>query len=114
MRRRLKLKKGPIIVTIILIIVFVIIINKMFFSNKSKLIGSWTTDNNTIYEFYKNNTGKLIVSLSEYDFKYSLKNNILYIDFINEKSEDTKYKYNFSNKKLVLKNKNGIFTFTKK
>ena len=89
MKKKRKLKR---IVWIYIFIVFIILSNlilyKSLFSAKAKLIGTWTTDDVTTYEFYKNNTGKLVVSLSEYKFKYSLKKNILYIDFENDKSED--------------------------
>jgi len=115
LKKKRKLKR---IVWIYIFIVFIILSNlilyKSLFSSKAKLIGTWTTDNVTTYEFYKNNTGKLVVSLSEYKFKYSLKKNILYIDFENDKSEDSKYEYKFINKKLVLSNEKGIFTFVKK
>ena len=114
MKKKRKLKR---IVWIYIFIVFIILSNlilyKSLFSAKAKLIGTWTTDDVTTYEFYKNNTGKLVVSLSEYKFKYSLKKNILYIDFENDKSEDSKYEYKFINKKLVLSNEKGIFTFVK-
>ena len=99
---------------VILIILIILISHKVFFSAKSKLVGTWTTDNVTIYKFNKNNTGKLIVSLSEYEFNYTLKNNVLYIDFNNDKSEDSEYNYSFEKNKLVLKNNNGTFIFTKK
>ena len=91
-----------------------LIIYNILSSSKSKIVGIWTTDNVTTYEFYKNNTGKLIVSLSEHEFKYSLKKNILYIDFENEKLEDSKYKYKFTNKKLILSNEKGEFKFIRK
>ena len=114
-KRKLKLKKKAIvIITFLLVVLLFFILHNFVFSDKSKLLGSWTTDNTTIYKFNRNNTGKLIVSLSEYDFKYKIKNNKLYIDFENEKSEDSEYEYNFKNKRLILSNDKGIFTFTKK
>ncbi len=114
MKKKRKLKRSVWFCLFIVIIIFSIILCKSLFSSKVKLIGTWTTDDVTTYEFYKNNTGKLVVSLSEYKFKYSLKKNILYIDFENDKSEDSKYEYKFKNKKLVLSNEKGIFTFIKK
>lgn len=110
-KRKLKLKNIAIFLCFFVIIILVI---KVVFSDKSKLVGNWTSDNITIYEFYKNNTGKLIVSLNEYEFNYKLKDNYLYIDFKNEKYEDSKYSYSFKKKKLILMNENGTFTFTKK
>ena len=101
MKKKIKMKLKNIA---IFLCFFVIII----------LFLTWTSDNITIYEFYKNNTGKLIVSLNEYDFNNKLKDKYLYIDFENEKSEDSKYSYLFKKKKLILMNEKGTFTFTKK
>ena len=80
-------------------------------SNDSSIIGIWTTDNVTIYEFEKNNTGVLKVPLSEYKFTYKIEKDKLYIDFENEKSEDSEYTYTLKDKKLILKGKKGTFTF---
>ncbi len=114
MKRR-RLKKKPIIIfLLLLVLLLLIIIYNLVFSNKSKLIGTWTTDNNTIYIFNTNNKGILKVSLSEYSFKYKIKKNILYIDFDNDKSNDSEYVYKVENKKLILTNDNGEFIFNKK
>ena len=112
--RRRKLKrwvKVSILMMMFLILIF--IVYSLCFSSKRKIIGTWTTDNITTYEFYKDGTGKLITSLSEYKFNYNFKKNILYIDFENDKSEDSEYKYKIEKNKLVLNNENGIFYFKK-
>ena len=80
----------------------------------NSIIGEWTTDGVTIYEFNKDNTGKLKVSLGEYDFDYIIKEDKISIDFINEKSEDSEYTYTLNKDKLVLKGKNGTFNFKRK
>ena len=110
-------KKKLIIVLIILIIIVVIsliFIIKGKNSFKNKLIGSWTTDGKTVYEFKKNNIGFLKVSLAEYKFKYEIDDKTVFIDFDNERSEDVKYTYKLEGDKLTLKSKNGEFNFTKK
>ena len=112
-KKRLK-KKNILIILILLIIILNIVFYNLFLKNKLKLLGSWTTENTTIYEFYKNNTGKLIVSLHEYEFNYKLKDSNLYIDFVNDTLEDSEYKYSFNGKKLILSNNKGVFTFSKK
>ena len=113
MKKKIKLKLKNIAILLCFLVIFILVI-KVVFSDKLKLVGTWTNDNVTIYKFYKNNTGKLIVSLHEYEFNYKLKDNYLYIDFENEKSEDSKYSYSFKEKKLILKNEKGTFTFIKK
>lgn len=111
MKKKIKLKNIMIISCLSVIIILLI---KTNFSVKSKLVGTWTSDNVTIYEFYKNNKGKLIVSLSEYEFDYSIKNKLLNIDYKNDSAEDSKYSYSFGKNQLILKNKKGIFIFNKK
>ena len=102
-----------IIITIILIVI-VAIPKATNVKIKNKIIGTWTTDGNTIYEFKKNNTGILILPLTKYTFTYKIKDNTLYIDFENENSTDSEYTYKIENNKLILDGTKGIFTFTKK
>ena len=106
--RRLKTKKILILACIIIVVCVALI---FIFNGKNKFIGSWTTDGVTIYEFRKDNTGVLKVSLSDYDFKYEIKDDKLYIDFKNPKSEDSEYTYEFKDDKLILTGKYGVFTF---
>ncbi len=111
-------KKTRIIIPIIMILAGIIMLIYLLTNNNSNneetLIGEWTTDGVTIYEFYKDNTGKLKTSLSEYDFKYKIEENKLSIDFKNEKSEDSEYTYKLTKDKLVLEGKNGKFNFKRK
>jgi len=111
-KNKRKLKNKNIIILIILFILIIFLI-KNIFSNKNKFIGSWTTDGVTIYEFKKDNTGTLKVSLTEYNFDYKVEKNKIFIDFENEKSHDSEYIYSFQGDKLVLEGANGKFTFIK-
>ena len=114
-KKKRKLKKGTIIIVIGIIILLVLIsveITKIL--NNKSIVGSWTTDNVTIYTFKRNKTGVLKVSLNEYKFTYKIEKNILFIDFESDKSTDTKYTYLLEKNKLILKGDNGEFTFTKK
>ena len=98
-----------ILVLIIAMPILIITLRK----EKNKFIGTWTTDGVTTYKFNKDKTGVLILPLSEYEFIYSLKDNTIFIDFDNAKSEDSKYDYSFKDGKLILENENGKFIFTK-
>ena len=111
------MKKKIIIMSMLIVIALAILVTLILglkHSPKGKLIGTWTTDGVTIYEFNRNNTGKLIVSVGEFSFTYKIKDNTLEIDFENEKSTDSKYTYQFDNNKLILDGDNGTFTFTRK
>lgn len=119
MRKKKKTQRNLLLLACILILIIIICIilllpkiNKTS-STTDKIVGTWTTDNVTKYEFNKDNTGKLITSLNSYEFTYEIKDDSLSIDFKNEKSEDSKYTYKFDNDKLILEGDNGKFTFSK-
>ena len=103
-----------IILIIIVICAIIVLLLGARKTPKDSILGSWTTDGVTIYEFNKDNTGKLIVSLKEYEFTYVIGNDTLLINFENEKSEDSKYTYTFEDDKLILEGDNGKFTFIRK
>lgn len=115
MKKKKRLKKevviGLIIVSSITLLISLKMINK---NSKNTFIGSWISEGGIIYEFKRNNSGIMKTSLSEYKFTYKISDKMLSIDFENEKSEDSEYEYNFKNKRLILSNEKGIFTFTKK
>lgn len=111
MKRKIKKRNVLLILAIIIVIVFFIFkIN----SSKNIIIGTWKSDGGTIYEFKKNNHGVMKTFLSQYKFKYKIKDNILSIDFEDEKAIDTDYEYSCEKKKCIFKSDRGTFTFTKK
>ena len=77
------------------------------------LIGKWTTDGNTVYEFNEGGKGTLIVPVAKLPFTYKLENNQLFIDFENEDSEDSSYSYIIEDNKLSIQNSNGTFVFSR-
>lgn len=121
------------VIFFVIIFLFIIVLINILHSNKNEseieielpekelsvneqLIGNWTTDGITIYMFNENNTGILKLPLSEYSFKYILKNNDVYIDFENENSVDSSYTISFEENKMFLKGINqttGNFILTK-
>ena len=114
--KKTKIKRFILLIISIIAILFLIfvIIKKPEEKEKSKtIIGTWTTDGVTNYQFNKNGTGILIVPLSEYEFTYKMEDDSLLIDFKNEKSTDSKYKFYFEDEKLILEGTNGKFTFKK-
>ena len=82
-----------------------------------KIIGIWTTDGVTVYEFNVDGKGTLKLPLSEYEFTYKIEGNDIFIDYENEKSIDSSYEFSFENENMVLKGINntiGNYTFIKK
>ena len=109
-RKEVRIKRFICIaVIVILFITFLVCIN----SKRNPLVGKWTTEKGTIYQFNKDYTGKLILSIGEYEYKYEIKGDKVYVDFTSESSNDTEFIFKVDNDKLVLENKNGTFNFTK-
>lgn len=123
--RKKKSSKLPIIVFFILVIaifVYLIVFNakpkEKSEQNKleNELLGSWTTDGYTTYEFYEDGKGALKIPVGDYNFFYTTENNRISIDFENEKSIDSDYEFSFEDGILILKginNTSGIYKFTK-
>ena len=122
-----KKKKSKLLIFILLIIIIVVIVCSVIFISKPKenheqnklekgLLGSWTTDGYTVYEFYEDGNGALKIPMSDYTFSYTIDENKVSIDFENEKSIDSDYEFSFEDEKLILKGINktsGTYTFTK-
>ena len=95
-------KKG--IITIIIIILIIVCIFVFTNINKTdKLYGLFDVDGNTKYEFDGKGKGKVIVANAEYEFTYTIKDNIVSVDFKNKESRDTEYEFNVSKDNLELK-----------
>ena len=115
MKKKKNKKICRLLLFALIIIIVVILCCKFIFKKKNSveetIIGKWTTDGVTVYQFNNDNIGVLIVPLSQYDFKYEIDEDSLLIDFISEKSEDSKYTYTLKDGELKLKGANGTFNF---
>lgn len=115
--KKINIKNKKILIPVaciiaILIIIFIILCanNK---ENDKKLLGSWSTKGNTIYEFEKKGKGKMIVPLKEYNFTYKIEDNKLYIDYEDESANDAEYEYTIEKNKLTINGERGTFKLTK-
>ena len=96
-------KKWIIMIVAIIVLICISIIILFTINRNDELTGLWDVDGNTKYEFNGKGNGKIIVPNSEYEFTYTIKNNIVSIDFKNETSTDTKYSFKVSKDSLELK-----------
>ena len=128
-KHRDKKKKNKIIIIAVIFLIVLAIIGIIFlkfrkndnrpnFTAEEKkivatLIGKWTTDGNTVYEFNEDGSGALIVPVANLPFTYKFENNRIFIDFENEDSEDMFYTYEVTDTKLTLKSVNGTFEFSR-
>ena len=121
-------KKNARIITIFILII-IAVMGIIFFNNRkndnspkftaeekkivASLVGKWTTDGNTVYEFNEDGTGALIVPVANLPFTYKFENDQLFIDFENENSDDVFYTYEVTDTKLNLTSVNGTFEFSR-
>lgn len=120
-------RKILLVITVILCVLVVIIVGFKANMNKhniqraktkedNTLLGLWTTDGITFYEFKENGNGVLKLPLSEYLFTYKIEENKLFIDFESKETRDANYEYFFEKENLILKGIKGTtgnYTFYK-
>ena len=88
----------------LLILAIVLICKGCSNSEKNtELLGVWQYDQYTEYEFHDSNTGCMCLDgNTHYEFSYSIKDNILYIDFTLDYVTDCQYTYTLDGNKLTL------------
>lgn len=83
----------------------------------SPLEGKWDMDGVTSYEFHRNGKGAMVLPSAEYEFAYTVKDNILYIDFDYDGAKDAQYVFAVDGDKLSLDGGNtttqGTYVLTK-
>lgn len=99
-------KKLIIFIPICILLVVCIFIAISFFKQPKtdELKGLWDMDGYTKYEFDGKGKGKVIVPLNDYVFSYTIKDNIVSIDFENETSIDTDYEFKINKDELEIIN----------
>ena len=93
---------GGASVLLIVIIVAIILIVKGCSGATDALAGTWDLDSNTTYEFDGKGSGEMLLTLADYDFTYEIKDNQLYIDFVNESAHDATYEFSVKGDTLTL------------
>ena len=84
---------------------------------KSPLKGKWDLDGVTSYVFYNNGKGALVLPTAEYEFRYTIEEDVLVIDYTDEQVKDARYTYSIDGNKLTLNGGNattqGEFVYVK-
>lgn len=87
-------------VTAILLVVMIVLANC---NEKSELVGVWRYDAYTEYEFADKGHGCICLDgNTHYEFVYSTKNNVIYMDFVQDYVTDCQYTYSIEGDKLTL------------
>ncbi|MBR3963788.1 MAG: hypothetical protein IKJ80_00080 [Clostridia bacterium] len=107
-RKRRARQRSIVIVSAIvlaLLILVIVLISKSCSNSKknTKLLGVWQYDQYTEYEFKDSNNGCMCLdNNTHYEFTYSIKENVLYIDFTLDYVTDCQYTYTLEGDKLTL------------
>lgn len=107
--KKKKKKKRKYLLLIPIVIIGIILLMTIGKEEDNPFIGIWISEGGTIYEFKKRNKGIVTVPLAKYKFKYKIKDNILTIDYEDEKAIDMDYEYAFTRDKLIIKSENGKY-----
>lgn len=112
-RKKIRLCIAALFILAVVLSIAIAIIYK-----KSPLIGTWYMDDVTTYEFYNGREGAMVLPSAEYEFAYSVTDNILYIDFKYEGAKDAQYTFYVDGNTLTLEGGNattqGIYVLTKR
>lgn len=102
---------GLLAALLILAVVMVIVLTG------DPLIGRWNMDEVTSYEFSRNGKGTLILPSAQYDFTYTIDDNVLSIDFDYDGAKDAQYTFTVDGDVLTLDGGNsttqGIYELTR-
>ncbi len=69
---------------------------------KPSIQGRWNLDSATIYEFYPDGKGALVLTTMTFEFTYTIDGDQVSIDFVDERATDTKYEFAVTEELLML------------
>ena len=103
------------VIVCILILILIFFVDKIFTKNSNIatdnitdfLVGNWTIDGITNYEFDGKGEGKLKLPKNEYSFNYTIENSKIHLDYKDEEATDSDYEYSFKDDELILKGINS-------
>ena len=87
-KKKYKVSRVKIVSLIIVLLILFLLIYTLLSRKDNPIVGKWSTDKGTVYQFNKDYTGKLILAIGEYNYKYEIKDDKVIIDFESEKSTD--------------------------
>ena len=102
-RRRRKLTPRFVIMLAVLLALLIGIVLILRSCNSHRdIIGRWDLDGRTVYEFRKGGKGTLVLSTSQYEFTYEIDDDVIFIDFIDQRALDARYTYEVKGEVLFV------------
>lgn len=99
---------GSLFFLIVIVLAFMLLIPR----GADPLKGTWACDAVTVYDFDGSGTGTLILPTVQYAFSYSIQEDQLHIDFIDERITDTVYTFTIQENTLTFINSDGLTRFS--
>ena len=102
--KRRKRQRAVIVslLALLFVVLIIVLICKGCSGRIDALAGKWDFDGTTAYEFDGKGSGAMLLTLADYDFTYEIKDNQLYIDFVNESAHDATYEFSVKGDTLIL------------
>ena len=89
-------------VALVVVIAAVLLIGMKGCGAEPSIEGRWNLDGATVYEFYGEGKGALVLTTMTFEFNYTIEKDVVSIDFIDERATDAKYEYAIENDLLML------------
>ena len=87
---------------LVLVIVLTLILGLKGCAPKPSIEGRWNLDGATIYEFYPEGKGALVLTTMTFEFNYTVDGDKVSIDFVDERATDAKYEFAVTEDLLML------------
>lgn len=102
-RRRRRINPGFIVTVCLLVTITLgLILIGHACTRQSAVVGRWDMDGTTVYEFYKDGTGALVLQTMTFEFDYTDKNGVITIDFADDRAKDASYEYVINGDVMML------------
>lgn len=104
-RRRRRLNPRFVLMLAVLLAILIgvaLLIGLRGCSAKSSIEGRWDLDGTTVYEFYDDGKGALVLLTMTFDFDYTIQENMVYIDFKDDRALDSRYEFVIEGDMMML------------
>ena len=91
-----------LVVVLAVLLVAALLIGLKGCSSQPSIEGRWDLDGATVYEFRGEGKGALVLTTMTFDFNYTIENNVVSIDFIDDRATDAKYEFAIEDDLLML------------
>lgn len=101
-RRRRKLNPRVVALVAVMLVLLIGIIFGVRSCSKPSIVGRWDLDGTTVYEFEKGGKGALVLMTMEYEFTYTIEDDLVRINFVDEAALDANYTFEVQKNILFL------------